>query len=65
MPTLRCPTCGREFTPDQTAAMPFCSSRCRLIDLGCWFNEEPALPAAPSDDEDDQGEIEVEAAEPE
>ena len=25
--------------------MPFCSERCRMIDLGAWFEEEHALPS--------------------
>lgn len=36
-----CPTCQN---PVQWCAeekwRPFCSERCRLIDLGDWFNEE-------------------------
>jgi endogenous inhibitor of DNA gyrase (YacG/DUF329 family) len=39
-PVLACPTCrssGRWFS---AAFGPFCSDRCRLIDLGRWFNEE-------------------------
>ncbi len=43
MPTYVCPTCGREVTVDRredARDRPFCSRRCRLIDLGRWFNEE-------------------------
>jgi endogenous inhibitor of DNA gyrase (YacG/DUF329 family) len=32
---LRCPTC-REVVADQGENFPFCSDRCRLIDLGKW-----------------------------
>jgi endogenous inhibitor of DNA gyrase (YacG/DUF329 family) len=32
---LRCPTC-REVVADQGENLPFCSDRCRLIDLGKW-----------------------------
>jgi endogenous inhibitor of DNA gyrase (YacG/DUF329 family) len=37
---VKCPTCKR--TGDWIAGPygPFCSKRCRLIDLGKWFNEE-------------------------
>jgi len=44
MPPLRCPTCGKLFEPDQTAAMPFCSDRCRSIDLERWLDEKYGLP---------------------
>lgn len=38
-----CPTCGGEAASDGRDR-PFCSRRCRLIDLGRWFNEEYAVP---------------------
>jgi hypothetical protein len=46
---LRCPTCDRPFDPAQSKAMPFCSERCRQIDLGRWLNEEHSLPWEPED----------------
>ena len=33
-----------------SAALPFCSERCRLIDLGRWLNEQYGLPAEPERD---------------
>jgi uncharacterized protein len=41
---LRCSICGKSFQPDQSPAMPFCSHRCRLIDLKRWLGEEYHLP---------------------
>ena len=44
---VRCPICQREMQgqlPDWPH-FPFCSRRCRLIDLGRWLNEEYRLPA--------------------
>ena len=35
----RCPRCGQS-APLDNPSFPFCSKRCRLIDLGKWFNEE-------------------------
>ncbi|MBQ3388861.1 MAG: DNA gyrase inhibitor YacG [Thermoguttaceae bacterium] len=38
---MKCPICGREFdlnAPD--TAMPFCSIRCKQIDLKRWLDEE-------------------------
>jgi uncharacterized protein len=34
---------------------PFCSERCKLIDLGAWFSEQRSIPddAAPAEFEDD------------
>lgn len=50
---MRCPTCEREFDPAQSGAMPFCSDRCRLIDLGRWLGEEYALPDPRSLEDED------------
>jgi hypothetical protein len=50
---MQCPICKREFDPKLTTAMPFCSERCRNIDLGRWLNEEYSLPHVP-DPEDDE-----------
>jgi len=44
----RCPTCRSEARPRaQNAAFPFCSPRCRAIDLGKWFTEEYRVPGTP------------------
>jgi hypothetical protein len=38
---VTCPTCGKEHAWDTgNRFRPFCSERCRLIDLGKWANEE-------------------------
>ncbi|MGD0518764.1 MAG: DNA gyrase inhibitor YacG [Thermoguttaceae bacterium] len=39
MPNLRCPICERTFDSNQSTTLPFCSERCRLIDLGRWLDE--------------------------
>lgn len=35
MPKLHCPTCKKRVTAD-SADFPFCSDRCRILDLGKW-----------------------------
>ena len=37
--TLRCPICRKEVSMDDSY-MPFCSDRCRIIDLGNWASEK-------------------------
>lgn len=40
-PVVTCPTCGKEMEWDTSNRYrPFCSERCKLIDLGKWANEE-------------------------
>ena len=33
-----CPGCRLEIDPD-IESFPFCSKRCRMVDLGAWFGE--------------------------
>ena len=50
---VRCPNCGKKV--GWTAAnrfKPFCSERCRLIDLGDWMSESHRIPGDPAIDED-------------
>ena len=41
---LMCSICGRRFYLDETDAPPFCSERCKMVDLGRWLDESIALP---------------------
>lgn len=36
---MKCPICQKDVTRDNPQ-MPFCSERCRLIDLGNWASEK-------------------------
>ena len=36
-----CPICKSEFAdPPEKKALPFCSERCKLVDLGRWLGED-------------------------
>lgn len=47
---ITCPTCSKKNTwrPDNTFR-PFCSDRCKLIDLGEWASETRVIPGDPLD----------------
>jgi uncharacterized protein len=52
MINVRCPICERRMQgegPSEWPAWPFCSSRCRLIDLGRWLGESYRVPDAAAD----------------
>lgn len=53
-----CPTCGApvDWTPE-SKFRPFCSHRCRLIDLGAWASEDHAIPGDPLEDEIFSGDL--------
>jgi endogenous inhibitor of DNA gyrase (YacG/DUF329 family) len=42
---VKCPQCRRPvpWSPESTYR-PFCSDRCRLIDLGAWLTEQHKIP---------------------
>ena len=44
-----CPICGK---PAAAQFRPFCSARCRLVDLGRWLDGSYRVPVAPSDEEE-------------
>jgi uncharacterized protein len=54
---IQCPTCRRELDWDNAPFRPFCSERCRLVDLGAWLTEQRAIPGeappAPASDDSD------------
>jgi uncharacterized protein len=37
---VSCPTCKARGSWFKTTYGPFCSKRCKLVDLGKWFGEE-------------------------
>lgn len=52
---IHCPTCSKQNTwsPENTFK-PFCSERCKLIDLGEWADEARRIPGdeiKPDDEE--------------
>lgn len=54
MPQLTCPICRKQFDSTASEALPFCSKRCRQIDLGRWLGESYSFPATRRDDGDEE-----------
>jgi endogenous inhibitor of DNA gyrase (YacG/DUF329 family) len=45
-----CPTCKRPIEWNETFPWrPFCSERCKLVDLGAWLTEAHAIAGEPVD----------------
>ncbi len=53
--TVRCPGCGgaSRYAPDNPWR-PFCSERCRKIDLGAWASEGYRVAAQPPTEDPDE-----------
>jgi endogenous inhibitor of DNA gyrase (YacG/DUF329 family) len=51
----KCPICKREIPACEGAPPfgPFCSPRCRSIDLGSWLDGRYSIPATPEETEDE------------
>jgi endogenous inhibitor of DNA gyrase (YacG/DUF329 family) len=43
----KCPTCNRQVQWQDNPFRPFCSERCKLVDLSKWVNEEYRVPGKP------------------
>jgi len=55
---IRCPRCGASAPWEGNPDRPFCSERCRLIDLGNWADESYRIPSGPVPPESETSEDE-------
>ena len=51
---MRCPECGRNIKDPEQPCRPFCSERCKLLDLRKWISEEYRIAPAEQDESDDE-----------
>lgn len=49
---MKCPICKKVFEPRLSLDKPFCSDRCKEVDLGNWLSEGYTIPAVELDDEE-------------
>ncbi len=55
----KCPTCSKQVDWQDNPFRPFCSERCKLLDLGKWVSEEYRVPGKavheePVEDDEEQ-----------
>ena len=50
-PKVPCPECGK---PSQRRFYPFCSARCKNVDLNRWLTGAYAIPSDEDDEEPDR-----------
>ena len=63
MPIFECPTCHKTVTVaqlEEAPYRPFCSERCKMVDLGRWFDGTYKIsePATPEDGQQSADEVE-------
>ena len=49
---VKCPNCNEKFYYFDSEYRPFCSEKCKNIDLGHWLSESYTVPAIELDDEE-------------
>ena len=52
---IRCPICKKKGEWEENLSRPFCSERCKMIDLGNWASEAYRFPDKEMGTEEDQG----------
>ncbi len=50
---VKCPKCNSGFSYYSSEFRPFCSERCKDVDLGNWFTENYKVPSKENLSEDD------------
>ena len=55
-PSASCPVCEKRFVISRSNSMPFCSERCRLVDLGRWLGEKYGLTVESEENESEDPE---------
>jgi len=51
---VKCPTCSKQVSWEGNPYRPFCSERCKLIDLNKWLNGEYTIPVMEDDDKPEE-----------
>ncbi len=60
---MKCPSCDKDVKWQDNPFRPFCSERCKLVDLSKWVSEEYRVPgreAVPEAGQDDQPAVQSE-----
>ena len=53
--TAKCPMCGKVEKWEGNVFRPFCSERCRLLDLEGWLSERYRIPNGEEGESDETG----------
>lgn len=52
--SLTCPYCKKNPASNVRGTWPFCSERCKKLDLGAWANENYTIPVIEHDQDDEE-----------
>ncbi len=51
---ITCPICKKKTTWEENTWRPFCSERCKMIDLGKWASDDYRIPGEKVEEEDEK-----------
>jgi len=51
---IKCPNCDKKFNYFNSESRPFCSEKCKMVDLGLWLTENYSIPGEEKNNFDDQ-----------
>ena len=54
----KCPKCKKRVKWEGNKWRPFCSERCKMVDLGAWVSEDYKIPDQMSEQDVEAGESE-------
>ena len=49
---VKCPRCGKKTDTKENPFRPFCSERCKLVDLGNWLSGNYRIPTEETPEDD-------------
>ena len=56
---FKCPRCGKPVSFEENPYRPFCSKKCKMVDLGAWFKEEYQI-SSPMESEEELKDLGIE-----
>ena len=54
--SIKCPHCRKEAPLAGNPYRPFCSKRCKMIDLGTWASDGYSIPGEKAPEKDEESE---------
>jgi endogenous inhibitor of DNA gyrase (YacG/DUF329 family) len=51
---IKCPVCKQKCTWEENPWRPFCSERCKMVDIGKWAMEDYKIPGEKLDEAKDK-----------
>jgi endogenous inhibitor of DNA gyrase (YacG/DUF329 family) len=61
---VKCPKCGKETSFEGNPFRPFCSERCKLVDLGKWLSGSYSVPVEKEEEKNERPKADEKSEDP-